>query len=67
MDTRERRRIVRALIAGILIFAISTLVASLRLPTDPGTLQAACVGIFFTGFITGLAIVAMFFDEIRGV
>lgn len=55
----------RALIAGILIFAIFTLVASLQLPTDPGILQAACVGIFFIGPITGLAIVAMFLSEIR--
>ena len=57
----------RALIAGILIFAIFTLVASLQLPTDHGALQAACVGIFFIGVLTGLATVAMFFDEIRGV
>lgn len=58
---------VRALIAGLLIFALMVLTANLQLPTDPGALQAACVGVFFTGFITGLAIVAMFFDEIREV
>lgn len=58
---------VRALIAGLLIFALMVLTANLQLPTDHGALQAACVGIFFIGVLTGLATVAMFFDEIRGV
>ena len=56
---------IKAAIAGLLIFALMMLIAHLQLPTEPDNLQAACVGIFFTGLITGIAIVAMFFDEIR--
>lgn len=65
MGTQERKKMIKAAIAGLLISVIFALVASLRLPTDPGTLQAACVGIFFTGLVTGLAIVAMFSNEIK--
>lgn len=56
---------IKAAITGLLILALMMLIAHLQLPTEPDNLQAACVGIFFAGFITGLAIVAMFFDEIR--
>lgn len=55
----------KAAIAGLLILALMVLIANLQLPTEPENLQAACVGIFFIGMLTGLAIVVMFLDEIR--
>lgn len=56
---------IKAAIAGLLIVALFSLVANLQLPTDLEALQAACVGIFFIGMLTELAIVVMFLDEIR--
>lgn len=55
----------KAVITGLLIFAIMMLIAHLQIPTEPKNLQAACVGIFFIGVLTELAIVVMFLDEIR--
>lgn len=57
----------KAVIMGLLIFALMMLIAHLQLPTEPENLQAACVGIFFIGVLTGLVIVAMHLDEIREV
>ena len=56
---------IKAAIAGLLIVAFFSLVANLQLPTEPKNLQAACVGIFSIGLLTGFAIVAMFLNEIR--
>lgn len=56
---------IKATIAGLLIFALMMLVAHLQLPTEPEHLQAACVGIFSIGLLTGIATVAMFLNEIR--
>ena len=58
---------IKAAIAGLLIVAFFSLVANLQLPTEPENLQAACVGIFSIGLLTGFAIVAMFLNEIREV
>lgn len=55
----------KAAIAGLLILALMVLIANLQLPTEPENLQAACVGIFSIGLLTGIAIVVMFLDEIR--
>lgn len=57
----------KAVIMGLLIFALMMLIAHLQLPTEPENLQAACVGIFSIGLLTGIAIVAMHLDEIREV
>ena len=56
---------IKAIIAGLLIFVLIMLIANVQLPTEPENLQAACVGIFFIGMLTELAIVVMFLDEIR--
>lgn len=56
---------IKAAIAGLLIVVLMALIANLQLPTEPTNLQAACVGIFSIGVLTGLAIVAMFLNEIR--
>lgn len=56
---------IKAIIAGLLIFVLIMLIANLQLPTEPENLQAACVGIFFIGMLTELVIVVMFLDEIR--
>lgn len=56
---------IKAAITGLLIVVLMVLIANLQLPTEPKNLQAACVGIFFIGVLTGLVMVAMFLDEIR--
>lgn len=58
---------IKAIIAGLLIVALMVLIANVQLPTELENLQAACVGIFFIGVLTGLVIVAMHLDEIREV
>lgn len=56
---------IKATITGLLIVVFMALIANLQLPTEPEKLHAVYVGIFFTGVLTGLAITAMFLNEIR--
>lgn len=57
----------KAVIMGLLIFALMMLIAHLQLPTEPENLQAACVGIFSIGLLTGIAAFAMFINDFREV